>query len=242
MNRFYNHSHFPCALPLPSQGVTGPTGPQGAQGMQGPTGPQGAQGMQGPTGPQGAQGMQGPTGPTGPTGPQGTQGIQGDMGPQGPTGPQGIQGIQGPMGPQGPTGSQIVNFANISQTVAITSHPVNTAVPLNTNSTLVGTSISHASGSGNITLQPGNYWIEYSGTIDPDTNLYGFLLRFAGNEVAGSRSRLFDIIAGQTTSVDWPISGGGFVSVNDTGSLNIVSFGSGPATIFLLNVRIAKIS
>ncbi|MEK4503561.1 hypothetical protein [Bacillus sp. FSL R12-0069] len=118
MNRFYNHSQFPCAFPLPSQGVTGPTGPTGAQGVQGPTGPTGAQGVQGPTGPTGAQGVQGPTGPTGaqgvqgPTGPTGAQGVQGPTGPtgaqgiQGPTGPTGAQGIQGPTGPTGAQGVQ----------------------------------------------------------------------------------------------------------------------------------------
>lgn len=35
MNHFYNHSYFPCALLLPSQGIQGSTGPQG---IQGPTG------------------------------------------------------------------------------------------------------------------------------------------------------------------------------------------------------------
>lgn len=56
MNHFYKHSHFPCALPIPSQGPTGSTGQQGVQGIQGPTGPQGVQGIPGPTGPQGATG------------------------------------------------------------------------------------------------------------------------------------------------------------------------------------------
>ncbi|PEQ00284.1 collagen-like protein [Bacillus toyonensis] len=65
MNHFYNNSHFPCAFPIPSQGPTGNTGPQGLQGIQGPTGPQGLQGIQGPTGSQGLQGIQGPTGTQG---------------------------------------------------------------------------------------------------------------------------------------------------------------------------------
>ncbi|MED2996219.1 collagen-like protein, partial [Bacillus tropicus] len=68
MNRFYNHSHFPCAFPIPSQGVTGPTGDPGPQGIQGESG------VTGPTGDPGPQGIQGEPGVTGPTGDPGPQG------------------------------------------------------------------------------------------------------------------------------------------------------------------------
>ena len=67
--------------------LPGPTGPSGAQGEIGPTGPSGAQGEIGPTGPSGADGVTGPSGADGVTGPSG---AKGDTGPTGPSGASNI--------------------------------------------------------------------------------------------------------------------------------------------------------
>lgn len=56
-------------------------GPEGPQGITGPTGADGATGSQGVTGPIGADGVTGPQGVTGPTGADGTTGPTGPSGP-----------------------------------------------------------------------------------------------------------------------------------------------------------------
>src|SRR5215831_14070555 len=63
------------------------------------------QGPTGPAGPQGSQGPIGATGPAGPPGPMGATGPAGSPGPMGATGPAGSQGPPGPMGATGPAGS-----------------------------------------------------------------------------------------------------------------------------------------
>ena len=108
---------------IPTEGVPGPQGPQGAKGDTGPqgakgeTGPQGAKGETGPqgakgdAGAQGAAGARGATGPQGPAGAAGPQGAPGAQGPAGPTGAQGPAGPAGPAGPQGPVTRAAVTIA-----------------------------------------------------------------------------------------------------------------------------------
>ena len=88
---------------IPSQVLTGATGPQGDTGLTGSTG---ATGIQGDIGPDGASGATGPQGDIGLTGSTGATGIQGDTGLTGSTGATGIQGDIGPDGASGATGIQ----------------------------------------------------------------------------------------------------------------------------------------
>ena len=89
-----------------AEGLTGPTGPQGATGIVGPTGEQGIQGATGEQGPIGPQGATGETGLTGLQGETGIQGATGEKGQDGINGENGEQGPQGATGPQGETGEQ----------------------------------------------------------------------------------------------------------------------------------------
>ncbi|MEK4614490.1 hypothetical protein [Bacillus sp. FSL K6-0067] len=192
MNRFYNHSHFPCALPLPSQGVTGPTGPQGIQGVQGPTGPQGVQGIQGPTGPQGVQGIQGPTGP------QGVQGIQG------PTGPQGVQGVQGPTGITGPI--TVANNAFIFRNTGGTLN-INDRVSFDQPRVGTGTDILFTPPSSNITLMNGHlYLVNYqvTGNVSQTNSAFDISLLLNNIEIPGSR---IGSLAGNTPQTSGIVKG-----------------------------------
>ncbi len=107
MNYTFDYNLYKSCPIRCTEGITGPTGPQGEIGPTGPQGeigPQGPIGIQGPVGPTGPQGEIGPQGNIGPQGSIGIQGPVGPTGPQGEIGPQGPIGIQGPIGPTGPQG------------------------------------------------------------------------------------------------------------------------------------------
>ena len=90
---------LPDVIVLPTTGIPGPPG---AEGARGPEGPRGERGVEGSVGPSGADSTV--------PGPQGEQGVPGSQGAQGIQGPQGIKGdtgAQGVAGPIGSAGSQI---------------------------------------------------------------------------------------------------------------------------------------
>ncbi len=113
----------------------------------------------------------GTTGPTGPTGPRGATGATGPRGPRGiigPTGPKGATGPRGVTGPIGPTGAPAVTsiaFANSTEEITTSGNytVAPTILPEGT------TEITFDAESGNYTLQPGIYQIQYSATTTSQT-------------------------------------------------------------------------
>ena len=128
-----------CPPPCPSQGITGPTGPQGPQGATGPQGPRGPQGITGPQGPQGPQGITGPQGPrgaTGPMGPAGTGGLSAEVMDAYSTPPQ-----------PGSSGTPLI---------------------FDRNAVTYGTAITHTPGSATFTIQgAGLYYAAFHGAAAP---------------------------------------------------------------------------
>jgi len=119
--------------PTGATGVAGSTGPTGVAGATGPTGTAGAAGAAGATGATGA----GVTGATGPTGNTGTAGAAGATGATGATGPSG--GATGATGPTGPAGTAAAGGSN-------------TQVQYNNSTSLAGSTMTFASGTGAFTI------------------------------------------------------------------------------------------
>lgn len=99
-------------IPVPKDGLIGPTGARGVQGLQGLTGLQGPKGTEGKTGLRGLDGLQGLQGErglqglTGLTGDAGKAGLQGAKGDRGLNGPKGDRGHKGDIGLRGPDGTK----------------------------------------------------------------------------------------------------------------------------------------
>nr|ABY19411.1 PclH [Pasteuria ramosa] len=156
----------------PGQIITGPIGPTGPEGATGPTGPQG---QIGPTGSGTAQLITGPTGPTGPTGATmigitGITGITGESitGVTGATGATGNTGTTGIAGVTGITGYPILGSGSFGfvATQPIT-FPVNTPIPINSYNNVYGTSSISLTAADTITLEPGDYSIDYGINTNP---------------------------------------------------------------------------
>jgi hypothetical protein len=208
-------------------GTIGPIGPTGAQGNTGPTGPSG------PPGPTGAQGETGPTGPSG---------AQGEIGPSGADGPTGPSGAQGEIGPSGPSGTANIIVSDTAPTSPITGLVWYDTVSGRTYIYYEGTWVdtnpgtigpigpSGAQGNTGPTGARGNTGtIAVSTTstdvISPVTDLRfnpdsGFTLQNPGTGVAKVS------IATATSSTLGVIKAGNYVSVTNSGVLN-VSKGAG---------------
>lgn len=87
-------------------GLQGEKGEPGPQGEKGEKGDRGEQGQRGEPGPQGQRGLKGDKGDKGDKGEPGEKGDQGIPGPQGERGLPGEQGLKGEKGDQGPEGKQ----------------------------------------------------------------------------------------------------------------------------------------
>lgn len=88
------------------RGMMGPEGPQGVPGLKGDVGERGEPGEKGESGERGEKGEPGPQGEKGEKGDRGEQGQRGEPGPQGPEGPRGVQGSKGDKGDKGEKGDQ----------------------------------------------------------------------------------------------------------------------------------------
>ena len=144
----------------------------------------------GPAGPIGPQGPQGPRGPQGLPGIPGPRGLQGAVGPQGPQGPQGIPGEAGAAGPEGRAGTAATNqnallYQTAPQTVAA-------GAPLNFDTNeIVSTGDIAASGTTGVTLQPGQYLVNFSADAsDADAGTLGASLALDGTALPYAQSRV----------------------------------------------------
>ncbi|MFJ7732113.1 hypothetical protein ACIQXF_09490 [Lysinibacillus sp. NPDC097231] len=187
-------------------GVTGITGATGAIGTTGATGATGLTGNTGVTGVIGETGLTGLTGATGPTGvctcvagPTGATGIgiTGATGATGATGTTGVTGATGATGSTGATGATGVNlttnngyFSTVNSVMIASGAPI----PLDTNITLNGTSITHDPGSTNILLAPNEtYYITYRTKAELTTagNIIGHTaLTLNGTVIPGTDSQM----------------------------------------------------
>ena len=157
-----------CPPPCPSQGITGPTGPQGPRGATGPTGPQG------------------PAGATGPTGPQG---------PAGATGPTGLQGPRGAAGPTGPAGEAL--SSEVMDAYSTPPQPGSSGAPLifDRNAVTYGTAIVHTPGSAVFSIRDtGLYYTAFHGVVSPVSGAVFPLslllyLQVQGSETPGTSTR-----------------------------------------------------
>ena len=211
----------------------GPRGATGATGATGPTGPTGAAG--------GVTGATGPIGPTGPTGPTGATGVAGVAGPTGPTGPTGATGdtgaagVAGPTGPTGPTGAISVGqfytatqsaTPNTALTIAQTYNNTDNAVTLD------------GAGTG-LTLQAGNYLVEYSANATGATDSATLAAYLDGTQIPQTVSTA----TVTSTSEVQPLSGRYVVTVPSGGStLDIRNGGANAFTANNLSITVIPLS
>ncbi|MEG7924862.1 collagen-like protein [Bacillus cereus] len=92
-----------------------------------------------------------PTGPTGHTGSTGNTGSTGSTGPTGSTGHTGSTGSTGSTGPTGSAGVGLTNYLYVFDTTN-QSIVVGGNVTFNTNGSIVGTALTHITGTGNIII------------------------------------------------------------------------------------------
>ena len=222
-------------------GPTGPTGPTGATGVAGAAGVVGPTGPTGPIGPTGATGATGPTGPTGATGATGATGVAGPTGPTGPIGPTGATGdtgaagVAGPTGPTGPTGAISVGqfytatqsaTPNTALTIAQTYNDTDNAVTLD------------GAGTG-LTLQAGNYLVEYSANATGATDSATLAAYLDGTQIPQTVSTA----TVTSTSEVQPLSGRYVVTVPSGGStLDIRNGGTNAFTANNLSITVIPLS
>ena len=237
--------------PTGATGATGATGPTGAIGATGPTGAAGgitgatgATGPMGATGETGAIGATGPTGPTGetgaigatgPTGPTGATGETGAVGATGPTGPTGATGETGTAGPTGPTGAiSVGQFYTAAQTAT-----PNAALTLaQTYNNTDGSVTADGTGTG-LTLQEGNYLVEYTANATGATDSATLSAYLGGTQIPQTTSTA---MVGTTADVR-PLSGRFVVNVPSGGStLDIRNGGSNAFTADNLSVTIIPLT
>ena len=228
---YYNNGWEDANPSLP--GPTGPSGADGVNGPQGPTGPSGAQGEIGPTGPSGADGVNGPQGPSG------ADGVTGPSGADGVTGPSGAKGDTGPTGPSGASNIIVSDTAPLDQTVGSVWYDTVSGRTyiyyegtwVDTNPGTIGpigpTGAQGSTGPTGARGDTGTIAVSTTSTdvISPVTDLRfdpdsGFTLQNPGTGVAKVS------IATATSSTLGVIKAGNYVSVTNSGVLN-VSKGAG---------------
>lgn len=213
-------------------GATGPTGPTGAAGgVTGATGPTGPTGPTGATGVAGAAGVVGPTGPTGPIGPTGATGATGPTGPTGATGDTGAAGVAGPTGPTGAI--SVGQFYTATQS-ATPNTALTIAQTYNTDNAVT----LDGAGTG-LTLQAGNYLVEYSANATGATDSATLAAYLDGTQIPQTVSTA----TVTSTSEVQPLSGRYVVTVPGGGStLDIRNGGANAFTANNLSITVIPLS
>lgn len=173
----------------------------------------------------------------GPMGPMGPQGLRGTMGPQGPTGPQGLQGQTGPTGATGPSGAtgtlNIAEFVGNTQTVASQSPYILTQLFNNHED---GQVVLTTAGNG-VTLEAGNYLIEYITTVNGTTDEIVTQLTLNGTAISNTE----DSITLTATTDEEKLFSKQIISLANDGVIQLINNGTSEVSTSNTKVFISKI-
>ena len=205
---------------------------RGPRGFTGPTGPTGPTGATGPAG-----GETGATGATGPTGPTGETGATGSTGPTGPTGETGATGATGATGPTGPTGTTAelttAQFYDGTQAAPSSTALTLTQVYNNTD----GKATLNAAGTG-ITLQSGNYLIEYNGNVTGITESATLAFYLDGTQV----SQTISSTTANGTSETHALGGRYVITISSEQTLDIRNAEANSFTVNNLSISVTPLA